>query len=62
MDEHHQTIWLAPWCDACAAVCVNDAGRTWCQDNAYDPCEECGRMPVKYVLAPDQPQPSSTDD
>jgi hypothetical protein len=50
-DDDHEVIWLAPWCDACQAVCADDVGRTWCQDAVYDPCEECGREPVKFVRA-----------
>lgn len=53
----HQTIWLKPWCDECKKNHYrHDEGQTWCQDNVYDPCEECGAMPVKYVMASDQPQ------
>lgn len=47
----HQVIWLAP---RCGGVCVQD--REWCQDAVWGPCEECGAMPVKYILAPDQPK------
>lgn len=49
--DPHKTIWLQPSCQACAAE-----DRSWCQDNVWEGgCEECGTMPVKYVLAPDQP-------
>lgn len=48
MDQIHEVIWLEPWCDGCN---YGSDGRTWCKDNVYDPCEECGREPVKYVLA-----------
>ena len=48
----HQTIWLAPWCAECERKECGDVGRTWCQDGVYDPCEDCGAQPVKYVLAP----------
>jgi hypothetical protein len=52
----HQIIWLQPWCEECEKhVHSIESGRTWCKDNPYDPCE-CGAMPVKYVIAPDQPQ------
>jgi hypothetical protein len=39
-------IWLEPGC-------VDEAGedRHWCQDDAWGACEECGRKPVKYVIA-----------
>ena len=50
--SEHQTIWLQPWCDECQRRGVD---RTWCQDAVYDPCD-CGAMPVKYVIAADQPQ------
>jgi len=51
----HQTIWLQPWCAECERVGRQpETGRTWCQDSVYDQCD-CGAMPVKYVLAPDQP-------
>lgn len=53
-EQRHETIWLAPWCDGCEKQCYSDEGRTWCQENVYEPCEECGRMPVKYMIAPDQ--------
>jgi hypothetical protein len=50
--ENHKTIWLQPACDDTID------GREWCQDNVWpNGCEECGAMPVKYVLAPDQPDP-----
>jgi hypothetical protein len=50
--ECYDVIWLQPWCDDCAKNSYGpDGGRTWCQDNVYGTCEECGREPVKYVLA-----------
>ena len=49
-EQQHPVIWLQPWCDYCARVDRSDTGRTWCVDNVYDRCE-CGRYPVKYVLA-----------
>lgn len=55
--EPHKIIWLQPSCEDCAGK-----DRMWCQDNVWDDrCEECGAQPVKYVLAPDQPQPLSKD-
>jgi hypothetical protein len=44
-EQQHDVIWLSP--------CAHDfeSGRTWCKDNIYSPCEECGRLPVKYVIA-----------
>lgn len=51
--ENYKVIWLQPWCQDCG-----NADRMWCQDNVWsDGCEECGTMPVKYVLATDQPEP-----
>ncbi len=41
----HKVIWLAPGCDSCFGY-----ERMWCQDNVFDPCEECGAKPVKYVI------------
>jgi len=53
MDEH-KTIWLQPWCQSCA----RHEDRAWCEDNVWaEGCEECGVMPVKYQIAPDQPAP-----
>jgi hypothetical protein len=46
--EEHKTIWLEPWCDRCDAT---GDDRMWCQDNVWEPCDECERRPVKYVLA-----------
>jgi hypothetical protein len=48
--EPHQTIWLQPWCKGCQKNCYSD-GRQWCEDEVWGECEECGRKPVKYVLA-----------
>jgi hypothetical protein len=57
--DQHKTIWLQPWCQACA----DTEDRMWCQDNVWaEGCEECGTMPVKYVLAPDQPARKEPDD
>lgn len=49
----HQVIWLEPTCDGCEKY---NSERLWCQDDVLDDCSECGARPVKYVLAPDQPQ------
>lgn len=55
--EQHKVIWLQPHCEGCEAE-----DRNWCQDNVWaEGCEECGAMPVKYLLAPDQPK-RGTDD
>jgi hypothetical protein len=58
--DQHKTIWLQPWCQACDQT----EDRLWCQDDIWsEGCEECGAMPVKYVLAPDQPtKPPVTED
>lgn len=43
----HKEIWLQPWCDECASWAD---GRQWCEDE-LDECEDCGKPPVKYVIA-----------
>lgn len=45
MDEDYEFIWLKPSCDKCYY-----SDRTWCQENVYEPCEECGRKASKYKL------------
>ena len=57
-----KVIWLQPWCDACELHVYE--GRQWGQDNVWDKCdsESCKQMPVKYILAPDQPKEDSPDD
>lgn len=46
----HKEIWLSPWCIECNKGCPEE--RTWCQDSVvYDPCEECGNKPIRYVRA-----------
>ncbi len=50
IEQRHDVIWLQAWCDGCQEHCGDD-GRTWCSHDAWGPCEECGRKPVKYVLA-----------
>src|SRR5208282_5758750 len=52
-----KTIWLQPWCDTCDLHVYE--GRQWCEDGSvFDKCEGegCGKMPVKYILAPNQPK------
>lgn len=61
-EQDHTTIWLAPWCDGCERNSMHSEGRTWCQNNVYAPCDECGKLPVKYQFAPDQPQIAPCDD
>jgi hypothetical protein len=47
-----ETIWLQPWCGECQLKSWDsDSGRQWCEDDVWEPCEECGAKPVKYVLA-----------
>jgi hypothetical protein len=44
----HKEIWLQPWCDECDRTQFD---RMWCQNNVWDKCDDCGREPVKFVLA-----------
>jgi hypothetical protein len=39
-------MWLAPKCEE-----ENREGRTWCADDAWGACPECGAKPVLYVRA-----------
>lgn len=55
----HPVIWLQPWCTGCDLY--NDP-RLWCQDDVWGKCDECDALPVKYMLAPDQPTPVACDD
>lgn len=48
-------IWLQPWCDDCERASAYDVGRCWSEDDPWGKCTQCDKMPVKYVLAPDQP-------
>ena len=48
--SEHKEIWLEPRCDKSGAWCRRAEDRLWCEDE-FDPCEECGKAPVKYVLA-----------
>lgn len=49
-EQRHAIIWLQPWCDGCERHNHNlESGRCWCQDE-LEPCAECGRVPVKYVI------------
>lgn len=54
-EQTHLTIWLQPWCDGCEKMSCAGDGRMWCQDEVFGNCEECGRPPVKYALAGEQP-------
>lgn len=50
--NHPKELWLSPWCDDCEdAALIGDEGRQWCQENIFEPCVECGRMPDRYLLA-----------
>lgn len=40
-------IYLSPDCTNCHKW--NEV--QWCEDNVFEPCEECGRQPRKFVLA-----------
>jgi hypothetical protein len=51
-----KTIWLQPWCADCEGSYRSDEGRLWCEEDTWGQCFDCGVMPVKYILAPDQPQ------
>jgi rubrerythrin len=55
----HRTIWLEPWCDECERSFRSKDGRIWCEDNPWQQCPTCGAMPVKYVIAEDQPKPEA---
>ena len=62
-DEYdHPVIWLQAWCDSCERHVYE--GRQWCQDNVWDKCdgEGCKQMPVKYIIAPDQPNVEPIDE
>lgn len=55
-EQQHVEIWLQPWCDGCERYSYEcGESREWCQDNVFDPCSECGRKPVRYVIAPAPP-------
>jgi hypothetical protein len=44
----HDHIWLQPWCAHC-----RDRGDARCWSmTEFEPCEDCGRMPVRFDLAP----------
>lgn len=44
----HERIWLEPGCDGNSMA---GEGRTWCQDNVYEACPECGARATEYVRA-----------
>ena len=47
--RHPDVIWLQPWCLKCEERTCGD-GRVWCQNNVWEPCEECWNQPVKYRI------------
>lgn len=49
-EQRHKVIWLAPWCNECERRTVDVDGRTWCKDNVFEPCSECGQKPLRYIL------------
>jgi hypothetical protein len=51
--DEHDHIWLQPWCQRC-----RDRGDARCwASSKFEPCEDCGRMAVRFDLSPDQPAP-----
>ena len=42
-------IWLEPRCDKCINLDGADE-RSWCEDNAFEPCPECGKGGIRYVI------------
>ena len=40
------SVWLEP---GCADSCEEE--RTWCTENAWGSCDECGRLPKAYAPA-----------
>jgi hypothetical protein len=61
-EQHHETIWLQPWCDGCDKHAYGSDGRMWCQDDVWGHCEECGRPPVKYSITADQSSPQVNEE
>jgi len=50
-------IWLSPSCDE--GQCRDEC--TWCVDNIYDPCSECGKLATRYRLDDRGNNPSITN-
>ena len=50
-----EIVWLQPWCEECSNHSRGDW--QWCDEDIFDPCEECGATSKKYVLAEDTPKP-----
>lgn len=51
----HPVIWLQPWCIDCEHNQASE-GRQWCEDDVWFEGCDCGVLPVKYVIAKDQPK------
>lgn len=47
----HAKIWLQPWCEGCERHSYSGDGRQWCQDDAWDKCDECGQLSAMYIRA-----------
>lgn len=62
--EDHPSIWLTPCCEKCVhqlkSASVED-GILWCED-PQDPCAECGKPWVKYVLSSKQKEAPDHDE
>jgi hypothetical protein len=44
----HEIIWLEPDCEGNLSA---GGDRSWCKDNVYDECPDCGATATKYVRA-----------
>lgn len=47
MNSDHKEIWLEPE----PPMDDDEVGRTWCQDNVYDPYDYDGNKPTRYIRA-----------
>lgn len=47
MKNDHKEIWLEPE----PPLDDDEIGRTWCQDNVYDPYDYDGNKPTRYIRA-----------
>ena len=45
--EEHKVIYLEPRCRDCDRFAED---RSWCQDDVWSECEDCGKKPARYVL------------
>lgn len=41
-------IWLEPRCDKCISIATDE--RSWCEDNAFEECHDCGKRGIRYVI------------